>query len=119
MRRSAGCALVFAILTACTTQQAAQTQHDVTAKTQQSFGAMNRAISSIRTSDAQLKVRVEAAIAGQAGVNVFHVSSDVRQGVVTLTGSVPTTAIQQTVVKAASGVSGVKRVISRLRVGSD
>jgi hyperosmotically inducible protein len=67
-----------------------------------------------QTGDAALAARVSAAIAGQAGVNVFHVNVSARRGIVTLEGTVPTPAIARTVVDTARGVSGVTNVISRI-----
>jgi osmotically-inducible protein OsmY len=69
-----------------------------------------------QASDAAIAAGVAAAITGQAGFNVVRVKPDVRSGVVTLTGTVPSAAIRQTVVAAARGVSGVDRVIDRLSV---
>lgn len=68
--------------------------------------------------DAALTVEVSAAIAAQAGINVFHVSPSVKDGVVTLTGTVPNRLIEQTVGKTVASVSGVKRVVNRLRLSS-
>ena|SRR5581483_1219100 len=106
--------LGFILLAACTNQQAAQTQSNISAQTQKSVNEVSHAIQNAHVDDAQLKVRVTAAIAAQTGVNVFHVTTDVKDGVVTLTGSVPSKPIEQTVVNAATGVGGVKRVVDRL-----
>ncbi|HEV2261939.1 MAG TPA: BON domain-containing protein [Candidatus Rubrimentiphilum sp.] len=67
-------------------------------------------------SDAALTVKVSGAIAGQAGLNVFHVSPAVRNGVVTLNGTVPNRAVEQTIVQTTQHVSGVSRVVSNLRI---
>jgi hyperosmotically inducible protein len=79
---------------------------------------VSRQVHGLRQSaaDAALTVRVEAAIAGQAGANVFHVAPSVRDGVVTLKGSVPNTLVKATIVKTVSGVSGVKRVVNDVSV---
>jgi hyperosmotically inducible periplasmic protein len=69
-----------------------------------------------QASDAAIAARVAAAIAGQAGVNVVRVKPAVRSGVVTLSGTVPSAAIRQTVVAAARGVSGVDRVVDNLSI---
>jgi len=66
--------------------------------------------------DTALGAQVSAAIAAQAGVNVFHVKTSVHSGVVTLTGTVPTMAVKQTVIQAARSTHGVGVVIDRLRV---
>lgn len=112
--RGAMLLVAWALLAACSGEQAAQTQSTIASQTKRTFGEMNRAVQNVATADTQLKVRVAAAIAAQAGVNVFHVSTDVKDGVVTLRGKVPNASIEQTIVKTAAGVSGVKRVVNRL-----
>ena len=111
-----GLPLLAAALVSCSSQQAAKTQSEIATQTKRTAGEMNRAVASIATSDTRLKVQVVAAITAQAGVNVLHVSTDVHGGIVTLSGTVPSASIEQTIVKAAAGVSGVKRVVNRLRV---
>ena len=69
-----------------------------------------------QTSDAALAARVSAAIAAQAGINVFSVGVDARAGVVTLHGTVSRPSIARTVVETARTVSGVRRVVSRIVV---
>jgi osmotically-inducible protein OsmY len=111
--------IVFlAALAGCTSQQAAQTQQKVSHATTQSFNAVNGALKKVDANDAGLKVRVTAAMAAQAGANVFHIGTDVHAGVVTLTGTVPTHEVEVTVVRAAGGVPGVKRVDNRITIGS-
>lgn len=66
------------------------------------------------TRDDALAARVYAALIAQSGVNAFRVDARVRDGVVTLNGSVPNRAIEQTVVATAAGVQGVLRVVNRL-----
>jgi osmotically-inducible protein OsmY len=119
MARSGALMMVFlAALAGCTSQQAAQTQQQVSRGATQSFKAVNGALKKVDAKDASLKVQVTAAMAAQAGANVFHIGTDVRAGVVTLSGTVPTPQVEQTVVHAAAGVSGVKRVDNRLKIGS-
>ena len=64
--------------------------------------------------DAAITVRVTAAIASQAGGNVFHVSPETRNGVVVLRGSVPSRSVERTIVATTRGVPGVRRVIDEL-----
>ena len=80
--------------------------------------AVNANVRGLReqSADAALAAKVAAAIAGQAGVNVFHVKTSARDGVVTLEGAVPSAAIEQTVIATARSVSGVKRVDARLTI---
>lgn len=68
--------------------------------------------------DAALAAKVGAVIAGQAGVNVLHVKPAVRDGVVTLTGTVSSPSVKQTIVDAVRHTSGVKNVIDRIEVKS-
>jgi osmotically-inducible protein OsmY len=68
-------------------------------------------------SDAVLAGRVASAIAAQTGINVLRISTTAKSGVVTLRGTVPTKAIEQTVIGTARGVSGVRAVVSQMRVG--
>lgn len=70
-----------------------------------------------QAADAALTARVAAAIAGQAGVNAFHVQPSVHQGAVTLSGRVPTQSVHQTILQTVRGVPGVKTVIDQITVG--
>ena len=69
-----------------------------------------------RTGDAGVTAAVMAAITAQAGVNVFHVTASAHGGTVTLHGTVPSRAIQSTVLDAARGASGVRKVVNDLAV---
>lgn len=71
-----------------------------------------------QAADAALTARISAAIAGQAGLNAFHVQPSVHQGNVTLHGKVRTQAIHQTILQTVRGVPGVKDVDDRLTIGS-
>lgn len=66
--------------------------------------------------DAALDVRVSAAIAGQAGANAFHIAPSSRNGVVTLTGTVPNRSVDRVIVQTVRGVRGVKSVVDRIAV---
>lgn len=116
MKFTTAIVLFASALASCTSQQAAQTQQQVSHETSQSFNAVNGALKKVDAKDTALKVRVTAAMATQAGANVFHIATDVREGVVTLTGTVPDSDIERTVVRAAGGVPGVKRVDNRLTI---
>ena len=100
-------ALAVTVAVACTPQQQRTTQqtahHDVqTAGVQLSNGA--------------LEVKVGAAIASEAGTNVFHITPVARHGVVTLTGTAPSQAIHETVLRTVRAVPGVSAVIDRITV---
>ena len=69
-----------------------------------------------QTSDAALTARISAAIAGQAGVNAFHVKPSVHQGNVTLTGSVPSPSVHQTILQTVRGIPGVKSLADQIVV---
>jgi osmotically-inducible protein OsmY len=69
-----------------------------------------------QSADVTLAGKVSAAIAGQAGINVFHVKVDARDGVVSIDGTVPSNSIARTIVDTARGVDGVKRVVGRITV---
>jgi len=118
MNRKAAALLLASALIGCSSQQAAQTQRQVSAQAGKSVSAMNNALKKVNVNDATLKVRVSAAIAEQTGANAFRISPDVHDGVVTLNGTVPNSLIQATVLKTVTGLSGVKRVVNRLRVQS-
>jgi len=118
VKRSAAAAVLAGLLAGCTSQQAAQTQQQVSHETTQSFNAVNGALQKVDAKDAALKVRVTAAMAAQSGANVFRIGTDVHAGVVTLNGTVPTDQVEQTVVRAAAGVPGVKRVDNHLKISS-
>lgn len=66
--------------------------------------------------DLALTARVAAALAAQTGVNAVRVRPSVRRGVVTLSGSVPSQAIKETMLAAARRTGGVRAVVDRLTV---
>lgn len=67
-------------------------------------------------SDAALTARISAAIAGQAGVNAFQIKPEVSDGNVTLSGTVPSASVHQTILQTVRGVQGVKSVNDRIVV---
>lgn len=69
-----------------------------------------------RSADVTLAAKVSAVIAGQAGINVFHVKVSARDGVVSIEGTVPSQSVARTIVDTARGVDGVKRVVPLLTV---
>jgi len=66
--------------------------------------------------DAAIAAKVAAAVAGQAGVNVFQIKPTVRDGVVTLSGTVATRQIKETILSTARNVPGVTSVVDRIRL---
>lgn len=69
-----------------------------------------------QTRDAALAARISAAIAGQTGVNAFHIKPSVHEGTVTLQGSVPSQSVHQTVLQTVRRVPGVTNVVDRIVV---
>ncbi|MBV8489196.1 MAG: BON domain-containing protein [Candidatus Eremiobacteraeota bacterium] len=69
-----------------------------------------------RSGDAWLAAKVAAAIAGQAGVNVFHVDTTAKSGVVTLRGTVPARSVAETIVSTARGVPGVRHIDDQMTI---
>jgi len=67
-----------------------------------------------KTSDADLKTAVDNAIA--ANSNLSGAYTDVKDGVVTLSGEVKTDAAKESAETAAKGINGVKSVVNNLTV---
>ena len=66
--------------------------------------------------DAGLAAKVATALAGQTGLNAFHIKTQAHDGTVTLSGELPTAAIKETALETARRTSGVRGVIDRLTV---
>ena len=79
---------------------------------------VNTALRGVRAhvSDAALTARVSAAIAAQAGANVFHVTPSASDGIVTLSGSVPARSIHDTIVQTVQNVQGVRTVVDHIMI---
>jgi osmotically-inducible protein OsmY len=69
-----------------------------------------------QTADATLQARISAAIAAQAGINVFHVDVSVRDGSVTLSGAVPSRSTATTIAETVREVSGIKTVNDHMTI---
>lgn len=69
-----------------------------------------------QASDAALTARISTAIAGQAGVNAFHVQPAVHQGNVTLRGTANSESVHQTILQTVRNVPGVKSVVDQITV---
>lgn len=67
-----------------------------------------------KTSDADIKTAVDNAIAANSNLGGTH--TDVKDGVVTLTGEVKDDAAKTSAEDAAKGVNGVKSVVNNLTV---
>lgn len=68
--------------------------------------------------DAALAAKVTANITAQAGINAARIKPSVRDGIVTLSGTVPSAALKSTVLETARKTSGVKGVVDRIEVKS-
>jgi osmotically-inducible protein OsmY len=66
--------------------------------------------------DAALATKVNANIAAQAGVNVARVKTSVRDGVVTLSGTLSSASVKATILQTVRKTSGVKSVVDRIEV---
>ncbi|HET9097794.1 MAG TPA: BON domain-containing protein [Candidatus Baltobacteraceae bacterium] len=69
-----------------------------------------------QATDAALTARISAAIAGQAGVNAFHVRPSVHRGNVTLSGTASSESVHQTILQTVRAVPGVKSVTDRITI---
>jgi hyperosmotically inducible periplasmic protein len=68
--------------------------------------------------DFALAAHATAALAAQTGVNAANLRVSARNGVVTVTGHVPTPAIKETALETVRKIDGVKRVLDKIRVGT-
>lgn len=104
--------LLVAAAVACTPQQQAQGQSQV-----------KQAVSSIPSpvkqgaKDAALTAQVAGVMAAQSGVNAFSIKPSAHDGVVTLTGKVPTPEIKATILDAVRKVHGVERIVDQITIG--
>lgn len=69
-----------------------------------------------QSGDVALTTRVSAAVAAQTGVNVLNLKISSRAGVVSVSGRVPSSSVEQTIVETARRVAGVRRVNASITV---
>lgn len=67
-------------------------------------------------SDAGITGKVKTKFLGDTGVSGLRIDVDTKDGVVTLTGTVPTAAEKQRALELAKATDGVKSVVDRLKV---
>ncbi len=67
-----------------------------------------------QVSDVALAARIQAAIAAQVGFE--RIGVEVRDGVATLSGTVPDAKTKATALATARGTSGIRNVVDRMRV---
>lgn len=70
-------------------------------------------------SDTTITTKVKAKMAANTGLSSFHIHVTTVNGVVTLSGTVDTTATRDLAEHVAANTGGVVRVVNDLRVGSD
>ncbi len=111
-------ALLASALSACSPQQQQSASHEVTKDVHDL--STNPQVQSARknTLDTALDVRVSAAIAAEAGANAFHVAPSALNGIVTLTGTVPSHEIDRVIVQSVRGVPGVKGTVDHITIHS-
>jgi len=66
--------------------------------------------------DAQLAVRVKAALATQVGIDAFRVAVRARHGIVTIEGRAPSADVARSEVETAREIPGVTRLVNLIRV---
>src|SRR5579884_286462 len=66
--------------------------------------------------DAALAAKINANVAAQTGLNVTRVKSSVRDGVVTLSGTVSSASVKATILDTVRKTSGVRSVVDRVEV---
>lgn len=69
--------------------------------------------------DAGITAKVKTKFLGDTGVSGLRIDVDTKEGVVTLTGTVPTAAEKRRAMELAKATDGVKSVVDRLKVGKD
>lgn len=70
-----------------------------------------------RVDDAQLVLRVKAALATQVGIDAFRIKVRARRGTVTLEGHASDDALARSELETAREIPGVERVVNRIRIG--
>lgn len=66
--------------------------------------------------DAGITAGINSELIGAKGVSTFDINVDTHNGVVTLSGQVPSVEIKHKVIKLSKNVAGVKKVISKLKI---
>jgi hyperosmotically inducible protein len=69
--------------------------------------------------DSYLTSAVKTKLLGNAGLKSFHIHVVTKDRVVTLTGTLPTTALRDEAVTTAKSVDGVKEVVSEIEIKSE
>ena len=107
--------LVFAILALSTAACSAQQQEQGQKQVRQAVDSIPSPVKQ-GAADAALATQVAGMMAAQTGVNAFTVKPSAHDGIVTLTGTVPTPEIKATLLAAVRRVHGVRSVVDRVEV---
>lgn len=70
-----------------------------------------------RADDTAITSRIRAKLANDATLHLFRINVDSRQGIVTLSGTLPSEDRKRRAAEIAAGVAGVRQVENLLRVG--
>ncbi|EKS9799095.1 MULTISPECIES: BON domain-containing protein [Burkholderia] len=121
LKKSVACNML-AIAACCTALTPALAQSDAPAGPSSAPVATAAPAASVvkqrKAADRKLMRRVSAALARTQGLNATRVLVRVRDGVVTLAGSVSDTGQAALAAEAARGVDGVVSVVNQLRIDS-
>ena len=66
--------------------------------------------------DAAITTSINSKLLGAEGVSTFDIDVDTYNGIVTLTGHVPSIKIKRKVINLSKKTEGVKKVISKLKI---
>ena len=66
--------------------------------------------------DAAITTSINSKLVGTKGVKTFDINVDTYNGVVTLSGNVPSKKIKYKVIKICKNTDGVRKVISKLKI---
>jgi osmotically-inducible protein OsmY len=78
---------------------------------------INPHAASLSSGDLALAAHATAALTAQTGVNAANIRVSAEDGVITLTGKVPSASIKTTALDTVRQISGVKGVVDKLHVG--
>jgi hyperosmotically inducible protein len=70
-----------------------------------------------RTDDAAITAAIRAKLSNDATLHLFRINVDTRQGIVTLSGTLPTEERKQRAAELAARVDGVRQIENLLQVG--
>lgn len=107
--------IVLAGLAGCNRESSYQTGQQTGTPSTSAMGGPGETIAT-KVDDAAIVTKVKTGLAADKDISALKIDVDSRDGVVTLTGSVPSSAAQDRAVQIARDVKDVKSVDSRLTV---